>query len=161
LRRDPTGYAVSGTMEVVAVSLSSRGPLRFNACLIGALFCAQWSNFAVAVDVQAVGVGMISYRGSMPDAQDREKALELAKRDALENYVIDLRAKGAFPPDRYRLYLDHARQIEEALNQYVTDVVVVDEITDKATQRYQVRVRATINQSLFDGATSYSRLHHE
>ena len=83
------------------------------------------------VDLQVVGVGMISYSGSILDTQVRQKALELAKRDALENYVIDLRAKGAFPPDRYRLYLDHAYQIEEALNRYVTDVVVVDEVTEK------------------------------
>ncbi|MGH6981584.1 MAG: hypothetical protein ACREFC_10290 [Stellaceae bacterium] len=126
----------------------------FRACLMGVLFCLSLGYPALAADPYATGVGQLDYRDSAPDAATRQKALNLAKIDALERYVVHLRSIGRFSPLQYRLYLDAKPQLEASIDRYLRDIVILGEIVDKPKGIYRVEIRAAVDETRFQDATS-------
>jgi hypothetical protein len=130
-----------------------RLPRALLAFLLGMPLLAMPGYCVAAPGPEVEGLGQIRFAGAAPDAQARQKALQEAKQDAIENYVVYLRAKGAFPADRYRAYLDHKSRMDASPDQYFVSVTVVEEAADSAAGQYRVRIRATINGVLFDRDT--------
>ncbi len=129
---------------------------RLVICSLATLVLLAPFRSVTANELTVQGVGEVRYEGSAPDAQARQKALNAAKADAVDNYVIELRSRGDFPPYRYRLYLDQKDSMARSIDRYVHDVAVVEEAIEASTHRYRIRIRATVDQAEFDRATSYS-----
>jgi hypothetical protein len=113
-----------------------------------ALLVVIGTRFANAEDVQVQGVGELSYETDLfshsPDSSDRQRAVELAKKNALDRYT------GSFSASRYQLYQKVESQVLSALDQYVVGAMVLEESVDKGAKRYHVVIRATINGARLD-----------
>jgi hypothetical protein len=105
-----------------------------------------------AADVAVEGVGFAAYRGDAPDAAARAAALHSAKVNLVETYVARLSETVHPMPVPYRdyFYLSFHPELQNTLDQYLSDIVVLDESTDKARKLYQVRIRATLNEEQFN-----------
>ena len=105
-----------------------------------------------ATEVTVEGVGFAAYRGDAPDAAARAAALHAAKVDAVESYVARLSATLHPLPVPYRdyFYLSAHPELQSTLDQYLSDIVVLDESTDKAKRLYRMHVRARLNEERFN-----------
>jgi hypothetical protein len=116
--------------------------------LLVALLLLIGTRVASADEVQVQGIGELSYETGLfsrsPDAGDRQRAIELAKKNALDRYTA------SFSASRYQLYQKVESQVLSSLDQYVVDAMVLDEGVDKAGKKYHVVVRATINGARLD-----------
>lgn len=121
------------------------------AGLLSALLSAM-PGAVRAAEVTVEGVGFAAYRGDAPDAAARAAALHAAKVNVVESYVGRLSETLHPLPVPYRdyFYLSSHPELQNTLDQYLSDIVVLDQSTDKARKLYQVRVRATLNEERFN-----------
>jgi hypothetical protein len=81
---------------------------------------------------------------SEPSRQDRDAALAGAKLNAWRAYASN------FNQSRMRLLTANQAQAEAKIDQFLSNVSVVDEAFDKKTGSFQLAVRAVVNETLVD-----------
>ncbi len=111
--------------------------------------CAAMSvNLAAAAQVSVLGTYTRTANGgvfsSEPSRQDRDAALAGAKLNAWRAYA------GKFNGARTRLLAANQQKTEASIDQFLSNVSVVDEAFDKKTGAFQVAVRAVINETAVD-----------
>ena len=136
-------------------TIAPRGGWRRRAIVGGALamlLAAAQSTALLAAEVPVEGVGFAAYRGEGPNAAAREAALHSAKVDAVETYVVRLSETLHPLPVPYRdyFYLSFHPELQKTLDQYLSDIVILDETTDKARRLYEVRIRASLSEERFN-----------
>lgn len=84
-------------------------------------------------------------KGDAPrDSGVLEQGLRQAKIAAIRSYT------SSYSPARQKLYQSVASIVEASADQYLTNVVVVDQRCDASTKVFHVVVRATLNTSVFN-----------
>lgn len=116
-------------------------------CLAGT--CMALSiNLAIAGQVSVIGTFTSTAQGgvfsSEPSRQDRDAALAGAKLNAWRSYT------SRFTQARTRLLAAHQQQAEAKLDQFLSNVTVLDEAFDKKTGTLKLAVRAVVNDTQVD-----------
>lgn len=111
--------------------------------------CAAMSvSLAAASQASVLGTYTRTAQGSVfssePSRQDRDAAIAGAKLNAWRAYA------GKFNGARTRLLTANQAQAEAKIDQFLSNVSVVDEAYDKKTGAFQLAVRAVVNETQVD-----------
>lgn len=96
----------------------------------------------VAQTASARGMGQVNWDGWRLKPEQRQEALQLAKRSAVEAYLAET------SPARMRLFAGRRDELTEAIDRYVLSVQVLDESSDKKAKSHTVVIRAEINAAM-------------
>ena len=100
---------------------------------------AGLTQISVAQPVEEKGMAYVSYGGFRPKTVDKEEAVRLAKLNAVERFA----SRGS--ASKLKSYEKQRQIIASRLDDYVLDVRILSEESDKKTKRHTVVLRATIN----------------
>lgn len=103
------------------------------------MLLACWSS-ATAQPVESKGVGSVQYESwGGPEPEDKARALEQAKANAIERYLASRSAATQKSFEKIR------ETILSSVDDYVISAAIVDETDDDDADRYTVVIRAEIN----------------
>ena len=114
--------------------------LLMGASASGQVF-AQAASITGNASIQVEG-GVFS---SAPSKGDMQRAISAARASLWKNYVAR-----AFSEARARQMVGRERDIEQHLEEFISDFTIVDKDYDKATNTFRVAARGTINTSKVD-----------
>jgi hypothetical protein len=109
------------------------------ATAAGAVFASQVSVLGTYTSTASGGVF-----SSEPSRQERDAALAGAKLNAWRAYA------GRFTQSRTRQLTAHEKEADAKIDQFLSNVNVVDEEFDKKTGTFKVAVRAVVNETRVD-----------
>lgn len=116
-------------------------------CVLGTL-AATAAGLVLASQVSVLGTHASSAGGgvfsSEPTRQEREAALAGAKLNAWRSYT------GRFNQSRMRQLAAHEKEADARIDQFLSNVAVVDEEYDKKTGSFKLAVRAVVNETRVD-----------
>lgn len=96
-----------------------------------------------SAQVSEKGIASIAYAKRLTD-QDKLTAIDLAKQNALERYFA------SSSTSRQTLFEESKDQILSYPDDFISSFLVLSEQNDKATKRYEIVVRADINETKLD-----------
>lgn len=116
-------------------------------CVLGTLAAAA-AGAVLAAQVSVLGTHTSSASGgvfsSEPSRQERDAALAGAKLNAWRAYA------GRFNQSRIRQLAAHEKEADARIDQFLSNVTVIDEEFDKKTGSFKLAVRAVVNETRVD-----------
>jgi hypothetical protein len=134
-------------MQLITTSTSAGFQRRVRIFIL--TFAAVFVSLSHAENVDVKTVVSIAYSKSFfskePDSKDLKNALTAGKRAAWDAYTA------RFNDAKMNVYLKLKDKALANLDQFVTNVRVIDQVVDEKTQTINLAVRATINATAVDG----------
>lgn len=112
--------------------------------LMSALCIFVFSAPVWAELVKYQGIGQVTYKGLKAGSNEREQAVKIAKRNAIEKYMA------SFSSAKMMNYEKIRSKVESDLDRYILEYIIVDDVTDKELKFYRVVVDVNINAALLE-----------
>jgi len=107
-------------------------------------FLLSIPGFVSAETTEVTAQGRVQYKSRKPKAEDRNRAVEQAKKNALDEYASSL------PTSARKNYIAIEEKLKNNVDKYVKNALLIDEETDKDSKTYMVFIRATVDQGGID-----------
>lgn len=101
-------------------------------------------SLTLAETIEVTAQGRAQYKSRKPKSTDRNRAIEEAKKNALDEYASKL------PTSARKNYVAIEEKLKGSVDKYVNNYLKIDEETDSDSKTYTVFIRATVDRTAID-----------